>query len=89
MDVAAVEQLPCRRSLAQPLSMADGDGAVIALEQGEVRGTLREGVARFLAIPYAAAPSGNQRWDSENLNRWGRNSDFQQMVEARIFNRYC
>eukprot|EP00438_Fugacium_kawagutii_P030126 Skav205185 [mRNA] locus=scaffold1333:108843:109877:+ [translate_table: standard] len=37
----------------------DSLGPVVALDQGEVRGTLRDGVARFLAIPYAAAPIEN------------------------------
>ena len=40
----------------------DGDGPTVTLDQGKVRGTLRETVARFLAVPYAAAASGDQRW---------------------------
>ena len=40
----------------------DADGPTVTLDQGKVRGTLRENVARFLAVPYAAAASGDQRW---------------------------
>lgn len=43
----------------------DGDGPTVTsvtLDQGKVWGTLRETVARFLAVPYAAAASGDQRW---------------------------
>lgn len=61
----------------------DGLGAVVSLDQGEVRGSLREGVARFLAIPYAAAPSGDQRWDTLGVPKISTvKRDFQQMVET-------
>lgn len=41
----------------------DGKGPVICLEQGKFQSTVREGVARFLAVPYAAPPCGELRWD--------------------------
>lgn len=69
VDVAVLpwlEDTPRQRSLAQ-LAMDGGDGPqalAVSLDQGEARGSLREGVARFLAIPYAATPSGDQRWVS-------------------------
>src|SRR6478735_12843826 len=35
---------------------------VVATENGEVRGSRVEGVDKFLAIPYAAPPTGALRW---------------------------
>ena len=41
----------------------DDKGPVICLEQGKFQSTVRDGVARFLAVPYAAPPCGELRWD--------------------------
>ena len=46
-------------------SDAASDGPVIFLKQGKIQGSVREGVARFLAIPYAAATSGDRRLGPE------------------------
>ncbi len=40
----------------------DGDALVIETEGGRVEGTIVDGVRRFLAIPYAAPPTGANRW---------------------------
>lgn len=42
--------------------MGAGSGTVVRTEYGSVRGTIRDGVRAFRAIPYAAPPVGELRW---------------------------
>ncbi len=35
---------------------------VVLTNQGRVQGTIKNGIAEFLGIPYAAPPIGNLRW---------------------------
>ena len=41
------------------LSITD---VVVEIPQGRLRGALTEGIASFKGIPYAAPPTGDQRW---------------------------
>eukprot|EP00434_Breviolum_minutum_P011365 symbB.v1.2.010030.t1/scaffold650.1/size176305/9 len=58
----------------------DGKGPVICLEQGKFQSTVREGVARFLAVPYAAPPCGELRWRPPKPPR----RDLQNVVSSRL-----
>jgi para-nitrobenzyl esterase len=40
---------------------------VVTLDTGSVRGVVREGVASYLGVPYAAPPVGNLRWRAPQL----------------------
>ena len=35
---------------------------VVSVDGGQIRGQIKDGVASYLAIPYAASPIGNLRW---------------------------
>ncbi|HKJ72497.1 MAG TPA: carboxylesterase family protein [Alphaproteobacteria bacterium] len=35
---------------------------VVSVDGGQIRGQIKDGVASYLAIPYAASPTGNLRW---------------------------
>ncbi len=41
---------------------AGAEDRVVRVESGELVGSVSEGVARFLAVPYAAPPVGERRW---------------------------
>src|SRR5215475_11296332 len=44
---------------------------VVRISGGEVRGTVVDGGARFLGIPYAAPPVGDLRWrPPQDASRW-------------------
>src|SRR4051794_3225892 len=57
-----------------PASAHDDDhdgGPVVNISDGSVRGISKNGVYRFLGIPYAAPPVGNLRWRApQAVQRW-------------------
>lgn len=59
----ALAQAPGGPPTAQPPAPPPPlSGAVLKLKQGEVQGFVKDGVAVFRALPYAAAPVGDLRW---------------------------
>jgi para-nitrobenzyl esterase len=57
--------------VALSVSAAAEPTGVVRISDGEVRGTVVDGVARFLGIPYAAPPVGELRWrPPQVVDRW-------------------
>jgi para-nitrobenzyl esterase len=50
------------RTLALALLLAAGSAHAIQVKQGTLEGQRRDGIDRYLGIPYAAAPVGDRRW---------------------------
>jgi para-nitrobenzyl esterase len=46
----------------QQAAAADNGGPIVRATDGPVQGFVRNGIARFLGIPYAAPPVGDLRW---------------------------
>ncbi len=57
--LAAIILLP---SLLPVTGFAAADTNIVKLDQGQLSGTVQDGVRVFLGIPYAAAPVGELRW---------------------------
>ena len=49
-------------TLAAPAIAADPESPVVRVTAGQVRGTVREGVSAWLGVPFAAPPTGDNRW---------------------------
>ena len=49
---------------ANALFYSDKDECTVQVKQGVIHGLYRDSYRQFLGIPYAQAPSGNQRWRS-------------------------
>jgi para-nitrobenzyl esterase len=48
------------------------ESPIVAVPQGAVRGSQSDGVSRYLGIPYAAAPTGFNRWaEPKAAPHWG------------------
>ncbi|HZD70363.1 MAG TPA: carboxylesterase family protein [Actinomycetes bacterium] len=59
------------RATASKATTTQADAAVVATENGPVRGMAGAAVRRFLAIPYAAPPVGGLRWrPPQPAGRW-------------------
>ncbi|WP_165967375.1 carboxylesterase/lipase family protein [Luteimonas aestuarii] len=52
----------CLLCLLSLPAFGDGERPRVQVEAGPLAGERREGVDRFLGIPYAAAPTGERRW---------------------------
>ncbi len=48
--------------LVNPIAAAAANSLLVKTEKGPVEGFLKNGVAEYLGIPYAAPPVGNLRW---------------------------
>ena len=49
-------------ALCASLHGAAADGPLVTTKEGPVQGFIKNGVAEFLGVPYAAPPVGNLRW---------------------------
>jgi para-nitrobenzyl esterase len=48
-----------------------GSAGTVDTEEGDLRGQARDGVCRFLGVPYAPAPVGARRWEPPaRISRW-------------------
>ena len=45
-----------------PTAAPAGEPQVVKIKQGALKGSVANGVAYYLAIPFAAAPVGDLRW---------------------------
>ena len=59
---AAVALLAVASSVSVTAQTGNVRDAIVATDAGQVRGLQRDGVYRFLGVPYAAPPVGELRW---------------------------
>ena len=52
-----------------PGQIKKANGPTVSTRDGPVRGFVKNGVNKFLGIPYAAPPTGNLRWMPPHLLR--------------------
>jgi para-nitrobenzyl esterase len=66
--LAATSTIAVTGLLAQSSSSGD---PLVTVESGALRGTVRDGVASYLGVPYAAPPVGNLRWrEPQAASKW-------------------
>ena len=61
-QAAALQGEPPARPYDANAAFVGGDPTVVATPAGPVHGVVAAGTRRFLALPYAAAPTGDNRW---------------------------
>ena len=69
---------------APPVGSPDAGSRIVATASGQVRGAERNGVLRFLGLPFAKAPVGELRWQPPQAP-----SSWHQVREARTFGPAC
>ena len=69
---------------APPVGSPHAGSGIVGTMSGQVRGAERDGVVRFLGLPYAKAPVGELRWQPPQAP-----PSWQQVREARQFGAAC
>ena len=68
----------------RPIEAQAANGQTVQTNKGPVQGFIKDGVAQFLGIPYAAPPVGKLRWlPAQPHQRWS------QVLDATQFGPIC
>jgi para-nitrobenzyl esterase len=71
-------------ALSSSAQAKEGTPYLVQTKEGPVQGFLKDGVAEFLGIPYAAPPTGNLRWmPPQNHASWAK------VLKATTFGNIC
>ncbi len=70
--------------LAASFPASANDGPVVSAAAGNVQGEIRDGIASYKGIPYAAAPTGDLRWKPP-----AKASDWEGVLDATEFGPAC